>query len=394
MNIPTPRRILFLGTHGQYNIGDELLLETFLTQLGRQHHYVVNTYDRDFTRAQLGDRFDVDLIDTRHDRRALLGHVRRSDVVVFGGGSIVKELYASTGRNRWSTLLMILAIVTFANVMRRPIAMLHVGVGPITTRTGRLLARAILRQVDRLTVRDQGSYDTCRAIGVPADRVTLATDAVFSVDARWLLGCDTTAPEPRDADEPMRVALNLNFDIENPDAWDDFNERLADGLRALHERQPIELHLLPMQTGFKDHDDAQVLDEFAARLPGVPVRRHRPANHTDAARLIARCDVLVSERLHAIVMAAILGTPAFVLAYDVKVRELAAALGLERDTVDINQPFEPAQVTDHVARLAADRKVSGRALRCRALSLRTNATAAFDSTRAWVDDPHAVPSGR
>ncbi len=45
-----PRRIVFLGTHGQYNIGDELLLETFLTQLGAEHHYVVNSYDPEFTR--------------------------------------------------------------------------------------------------------------------------------------------------------------------------------------------------------------------------------------------------------------------------------------------------------------------------------------------------------
>ena len=54
-----------LGTHGQYNIGDELLLETFLARFGDQHHYVVNTYDPAFTGAQLAGRYDVELIDTR-----------------------------------------------------------------------------------------------------------------------------------------------------------------------------------------------------------------------------------------------------------------------------------------------------------------------------------------
>ncbi len=62
------RRIVFLGTHGQYNIGDELLLETFLTQLGTQHRYLVNSYDPDFTRGQLRPRFDVEVIDTGADR--------------------------------------------------------------------------------------------------------------------------------------------------------------------------------------------------------------------------------------------------------------------------------------------------------------------------------------
>jgi len=31
-------KILSHGRHGQYNLGDELLLETFLSQLGSQNH--------------------------------------------------------------------------------------------------------------------------------------------------------------------------------------------------------------------------------------------------------------------------------------------------------------------------------------------------------------------
>ena len=45
------KQVLFLGTHGQYNIGDELLLETFLEQLGDQHHYTINSYDPEFTKT-------------------------------------------------------------------------------------------------------------------------------------------------------------------------------------------------------------------------------------------------------------------------------------------------------------------------------------------------------
>jgi polysaccharide pyruvyl transferase CsaB len=377
-------RIVFLGTHGQYNIGDELLLETFLSQLGTEHHYIVNSYDPAFTERQLGDRYDVELIDTRHDRRALLGHLRRCDALVFGGGSIVKELYASTGRNRYATLLMILATVTFANLLRRPIAMLNIGVGPITTRTGRALARLILRQIDLLTVRDPQSYDTCRSVGVATSRVTLATDAVFAVEPSWLLHDQPERASNGHDHGPLKVALNLNYDIENPANWELFNSRLAEGLRASHARQPIELHLLPMQTGFKDHDDATVLEEFVARLPDVPVVRHQPTHHEHVAAIVADCDVLVSERFHAIVIAALLSTPSLVLAYDVKVRELASMLDIDRFTIDINKAFESTDVSDSMAELSSSLPDWSTHVHRNALELHRRAAGNFERAREWV----------
>jgi polysaccharide pyruvyl transferase CsaB len=379
----TARRIVFLGTHGQYNIGDELLLETFLTQLGPEHHYVVNSYDPAFTARQLAGRFDVDVIDTTRDRRRLLQELRRCDRLCFGGGSIIKELYASTGRNRYSTLLMILAIVTFTRwIARKPIAMFNIGVGPLRSKGGHRLARMILSQVDVVTVRDEKSLSTCEQLGL---RPLRATDAVFSADARWLLGRqDVTAP-PRTAPETVRIALNLNYDIENPDNWELFLDRLAAALRQVNAVHPIELHALPMQIGFKEHDDGEILDEFAARVPDITMHQHRLTTHTDAARLINSCDVLVSERLHAIVMASILGVPSYVLAYDVKVRELAAMLELTPWTTDINEPFPAADLAEKLTALTEQRAGAGTRVRDRSAVLGAQARRNFDAARAWVE---------
>ena len=377
------RRIVFLGTHGQYNIGDELLLETFLTQLGAQHRYLVNSYDPAFTGAQLRPRFEVEVIDTGADRLRLLRALRGADLLVFGGGSIIKELYASTGRNAYSTLAMILGVVTFARrIARKPVAMLNIGVGPLRTRTGLWLARRILSQVGLITVRDQKSFDTCREIGIDA---TLVPDAVFSTEAEFLLRPADDAPAPR-SDGPVRVALNLNFDIENPDAWEPFLTGLAAALESVHARHPIEVHSLPMQIGFKAHDDLEVLDDLAGRLTTVPFVRHEPRTHTDAARLIRDSDVLVSERLHAIVMASILGVPSFVLAYDVKVRELARTLGIEQWTIDINEPFDTSTLADGLVDLIERREVAGSAVGARSAELRAEARDSFARAQAWAEN--------
>ncbi len=66
------KKILFLGTHGQYNIGDELLLETFLSQLGNRHEYTVNTYDEKFTLRQVGDQYKLKVFHTTQKRWHIL----------------------------------------------------------------------------------------------------------------------------------------------------------------------------------------------------------------------------------------------------------------------------------------------------------------------------------
>jgi polysaccharide pyruvyl transferase WcaK-like protein len=210
----------------------------------------------------------------------------------------------------------------------------------------------------------------------------LATDAVFSVDESLLLGGETLPVAAKG--DTVRVALNLNYDIENSDNWELFLERLATALELVNERHPIEIHALPMQAGFKDHDDAEVLDDFASRIPGIPFVRHELPSHTDAARLIAGCDVVISERLHAIVMASILGVPSFVLAYDVKVKELASMLGLDSWSVDINQPFDAAEVGTRISELVEQRADVATAVRARSAELGAEARRNFETARAWV----------
>ena len=75
------RRVLLLGTHGQQNIGDELLLSTFLSMLGSEHDYEINSYDPVATAAALDPAYDVDIFDTAAERLGLLRRIRRADTV-------------------------------------------------------------------------------------------------------------------------------------------------------------------------------------------------------------------------------------------------------------------------------------------------------------------------
>lgn len=363
------KKILFLGTHGQYNIGDELLLETFLSELGDQHQYFINSYDPAFTTDQLKDRYNVQVFHTTQDRRQLVRFIRKCDLLFFGGGSILKELYQSVRRNRYATLIMVLGIVTFANlVARKTVIMSNIGVGPIETKFGLFLAKLILRQVKYVSVRDPKSYRTCVAIGVDKRKLTSVSDAVFAKDASFFV---TSSQEvEREPTEKLKIALNLNYNIENPEHWDNFIDNLAQGLKSVNERHPIEIYALPMQSRFNPQNDLVMLRAFREKVPESDMILHEPLTHHDAAEIIAQSDMLVGERLHALIMAAILGTPIVPLVYDVKVREMVKYLGMERFAIEIDERFDHAALTSRVLALSEQRHDVSSRLRTRTSELR------------------------
>lgn len=370
-----PKTILFLGTHGQYNIGDELLLETFLSELGAQHRYYINSYDPTFTARQLAGRYEVQVFHTTQDRWQLVSLIRQCDLLFFGGGSILKELYKNVGRNRYATLIMVLGIVTFARlVARKPIVMSNIGVGPITTRFGLLLARLILRQVSYVSVRDQKSHDTCAGLGIAEHKLSFVPDAVFVKDAAFFLS-EPGVKNKRSG--KLRIGLNLNYNIEKPEHWDHFVEQLAQGLRVIHQRRPIEIHALPMQSHYKPHNDLEMLTALCNEIPEIDVVLHEPSTPQHAAKIIAACDILVAERLHALIMAAILHKPVVALVYDVKVRELAKYLGVEDFAIEIDGSFCHAALANCVLTLDERQDVSSQ-LQARVSELREQLRSYFE----------------
>lgn len=394
-----PRTVLFLGTHGQQNVGDELLLHTFLTQLGPEHRYLVNSYDPEATATWLSDWPQVEVFDTAGNRLRFARHLLQCDIVIFGGGSIVKELYPSTGRWRHATLLMVLATVAFARlVARRPVIMSNIGVGPITTPMGRFLARRILKLASHVTVRDQGSADICDELGLTSQKVQRVPDAVWINKVTDLIrvGASTVAPQGPSgtaASEvtPIRLALNLNHDIANGANWETFTAQLTEAIRIVAHHRPLELHALPMQCGFKDNDDLAMITQLFRRLETVSSIVHQPKDHWEVASIISNCDVVVSERLHAIVLAAIVGRPVVALPYDVKVSQLTGQLGLDRRSFDVNRPFDPEALAGAILAAADDSAESERLTGIAELN-RQHLEQHFDQLREWVRQP-CVPSG-
>jgi polysaccharide pyruvyl transferase WcaK-like protein len=349
-------RLLFIGTHGQKNLGDELLLQVFVNKLKNNvDEWYINSYQPEITK----DMLDMENVSTFHTRKQpllLLYYLYKCDVVVFGGGSIIKELYSEYGGKPYATLYLLLGITFIAKkVFNKPIIMSNIGAGPLKTAKATRLTKSILENVDYITVRDSISVENLNKVK-SAHTINLVPDAAFSI-TKCFLGLKGEH-HPVDKNRII-IGINLCRNIGNNANWEYFMKSLVGNMTLFYEKYPnLELIGLPMQMGVEGSDDYRTLTEFKRRLKrkndALPFNIEKPHTIEDMAFSINMCDFVVSERLHCLIMSAIIGKPFLALEYDPKVVGVIEDFGFKKFGIDINKKFHPTLIFDLMSKLITD----------------------------------------
>ncbi len=351
-------RVLFIGTHGQDNWGDELLLRVFVHQLAPAvDRFAINSYRPAQTRQVLAD-YPVETFHTRKQPHQLIWQLARADAVVFGGGSILKELYEAYGGKRYATLKAIALVVRLgAVVFRKPVYLANVGVGPLETSQGLQMTRAIMSWVRGVTVRDSQSYQLLELANAKAV-YRQVPDAVFSIDREYLeLPAERTHRTINSLANVQRLGINLCRHISNSRNWDYFIAQLIDDLvAALTVNPQLELVGLPMQFDTPSNDDAVALAELRRRLrqrvPEVRFEIVKPRSVAELGAAIDNLDILMAERLHALILAVIIGVPVVALEYDIKVTATMHDLDLAEHGLNINERFASGSILQRLRAVA------------------------------------------
>ncbi|OGR83166.1 MAG: hypothetical protein A2901_07905 [Elusimicrobia bacterium RIFCSPLOWO2_01_FULL_54_10] len=126
-----PNRILLAGYYGFGNLGDEILLETY--------------------RSQLSPKFMVDVLPAnRWNFPKILFLLLKCDVLLFGGGGILQDQTGTLG------LWFYLALIFMARLFGKKIVLLGQGAGPLAPFNLNLTC-LVLSMADKITVRDKES---------------------------------------------------------------------------------------------------------------------------------------------------------------------------------------------------------------------------------------------
>jgi polysaccharide pyruvyl transferase CsaB len=349
------KRIILLGWYGSDNTGDEAVLQAVVDALqerGFTDLHVLSTNPTK-TAARLGLSSTPRSFFSLASLRALRG----ADAIVLGGGGLIQD-----GTSVYN-MPMYAGWVAVARLFGLQVIGWGLGVEPLHTLLGRLLARFICTQADYFSVRDALSKRLLMRAGVPAEHIKITADPAFLIvsSEKGAIGHQAERPSVifclRSLSDnhpginlhyllPVSVRKRLGLGWQPPA---ERVGRLVDGLaRAIlicTQEFGARVMLLPLWPG---RDDAMIgAVEQAAMQMGVTERSiekvDAPINPHKVAALVGRADLLVSMRLHALIFAATQGVPSLALSYARKMRGQMRLLGAERWVVEVERRTPPPE---------------------------------------------------
>ncbi|MBI4861255.1 MAG: polysaccharide pyruvyl transferase family protein [Candidatus Riflebacteria bacterium] len=296
----SPRRPLVTvsGYFGHGNLGDELILANLLR----------------FLRERLGDRYEIvafarrgapsppaaTAVD-RYSPWAVVERLRQSAVHVSLGGGLFQD------RTGPLTPLYYLSFLILSRLFFVPrVLVLAQSFSSLTTGWIRRWVSLALGSVDLVMTRDENSARRLIDWGYPA-----ATPPTVGVDlACW----DPGPPLPADRPRTRTIGVNLR---PTPDRLDAPVEEAVRAIVALARQRDDRLLFLC----FQPDQDRPLLNRHHAALANleweaVDVTRD---NHRE---LLARLDLLVATRYHAMILGFLAQLPTFALSYDEKTDDL------------------------------------------------------------------------
>lgn len=250
----------------------------------------------------------------RTDLRSVVEALRRSDLFVSGGGSLLQDVTSSR------SIPYYLGLVGLAKILGKRVFFYSQGVGPIRGILGRTMVRWICNRVDAVTVRDSESLELLRSLGITKPPITVVPDPVFGL-RRIESG---TPDKPDTADRPL-----IGFALREWPAGEGFWKALGAAADELISRLGARVVFIPFQFPRDVEASKRVAGMMRgeARVVGADCAGEECLHWDKLMALIGSLHLLVGMRYHALVFAAVMGVPFVGISYDPKVSHLLRLLG-------------------------------------------------------------------
>lgn len=312
------RGAVALGYQGYGNVGDEAILAGIEEMLNGSAVDITAIVGGDVAKIAAFPQAARITGRRLHPRMASLKALRRAHVLVMTGGGLLHDHW-------WSVVPLYFSWTLLARLSGRRVLWVGIGAGPLDRPLTRNLVRWIMALASLMTVRDEASATLLRSIG-HGKPVTVIPDPAFflppppDMSPRNGLGIVVRAPTPRDR--------SLTGTIANA---------LAD-LGAGRLTAGGDVSMLTM-AGQRDRPFAELVATLTGQRCGITPRiEELEPDPTRALRRFAQFDLVVSMRLHGLILSAIARTPCVPIVYEPKVKAVADQLGLGNVAVPIDNP--------------------------------------------------------
>ncbi len=310
-------KIVMSGYFGFDNSGDDAILKAIVKDLREQDPSVrIKVLSKDPSKTEQlcpvtsANRFKL---------REVISSLRDAQLVISGGGSLLQDVTSTR------SLLYYLALMKLAFILKKPVMIYANGIGPINKTFNRRLTKWILERVDLITLRDKGSLDFVKSIGVKNDRIMVTADPVFTLNPA----------EKERIKEILRIEgidtsrQLIGISVRNWKNDDALIQAVAKGTRRLIDDKSVGVVMIPMH-----YPEDLAISERISDLSGSNNCWTLKGKYSveEIMGIIREMEIMAAMRLHSLIYAATQGVPMAGLVYDPKVKGFLDELGLDHYT--------------------------------------------------------------
>jgi polysaccharide pyruvyl transferase WcaK-like protein len=341
-------RILLLGGDADFNVGDRAILAALVRCLASHDPAAdISIVGQPSLQADLPGVTRV-IARGASGLGALLRAATIADRILIAGGGLFQDDDSRAKMPYWAARIALL------KACNARIAGIAIGAGPLTHPDSRLAARLACAALTRLSVRDRFARDalaacTNRPLAIVPDPAFMleAAPREFASAQLRRLGIPEGKPyiaatlrrwyHARGGLLPNGLKSRLGIEPKRDHArFEDMVGVLARSLETLQRKLDADILLLPGYNTHLEADDA-ACEALRLRLPGANVSVARIADPRLYKSLLGQAALVVSARMHPLILAAGMGVPFVGLSYNGKFDGLYELLGLQARSLPLDQ---------------------------------------------------------
>ena len=294
------KKIVISGYYGFNNLGDEAVLAGIISLLKKRNKELkITVLSAD--PQQTKELYQVNAV-SRTSLIQILAALAEADLFISGGGSLLQDVTGSF------SVPYYLGLAWLAKMQGTKTVYYAQGAGPLNKKWSRKLTALTLNRFELLGVRDQGSKNLLKEIGVKKD-IKLTVDPVFAL-------YNPLNNNRQQIKGKVEVGVSVR-------PWSvDYIPELAAALNQFARDKNIKFILFPMHQGADD----QISQELKAELEAEAEICSLPAVPAKALKKFSELDLFVGVRLHSLIFALLNQVPLLALSYDPKVEGLLSDL--------------------------------------------------------------------
>lgn len=294
------KKIVVSGYYGFNNLGDEAILAGITSLLKKQNSDIKITV-LSASPKQTAELYNVNAV-SRNSVLEIFSALAEADLFISGGGSLLQDV---TGN---FSVPYYLGLAWLAKIQGTKTIYYAQGAGPLNKKWSQKLTAFTLNRFNLIGVRDKGSEQLLKEIGVKKN-IKLTVDPVFGLH-------DPLNNKRQKIKGKIEIGISVR-------PWPlKYLDELAAALNQFSQNKNIKFILFPMHQGSDEEVSYNLKNKLTAeaevyKLPEAPQK---------ALKSFSDLDLFIGVRLHSLIFALLNKIPLLALSYDPKIEGLMSEL--------------------------------------------------------------------